>query len=142
MVEVLVKEVMAKNVVTIDRYETVLDACNKYRDYKVGCLVVTDNGKCIGIITERDIIERTVCENKIPNETKVEEIMSSNIKTIHALDSLEKALSVMVEFNIKKLPVIQSDLIVGIITITDISRARPDISRRFIETWVKPEWKD
>lgn len=142
MVEVLVKEVMKKNTITIDRNETVLDACNKYRDYKIGCLVVTDKEKCVGIVTERDIIERTICCHKIPDETKVEDIMSSNVKTVHALETLEKAVSIMAEFKIKKLPVVQNDQIVGIITVTDISRARPDISRRFIESWVKPDWKD
>ena len=138
----LVKEVMAKNVVTIDRNKTVFDACNMYRDYKVGCLIVTDEGKCVGIVTERDMIERTFCYRKDPEKTKISDIMSTNLKTVHSLDKLEKAIELIEEYKIKKLPVIKKDNVIGIITVTDISRARPDLSKRFIDTWVKMRWND
>jgi CBS domain-containing protein len=132
---------MAKNVITLDCNKTVLDASNKYKDHKVGCLVITDEGKCVGIVTERDIIERTICAHKSPENTKISEIMTSDIKTIHALDPIEKAIQIMEDYKIKKLPVVQKEQIVGIITVTDISRARPDLSKRFIESWVKPRWE-
>ena len=138
----LVNEVMAKNVVTIDRNKTVFDACNMYKDYKIGCLIVTDEGKCVGIVTERDFIERTICLRRDPENTKVGEIMTSNLKTVHALDKIEKAIEIIVENKIKKLPVVIKKGVVGIITVTDISRARPDLSKRFINSWVKPRWKD
>jgi len=138
----LVREIMKKNVITVNVNDFVFDACNKYRDHRVGCLVVIEDGVCVGIVTERDLIERTICENKDPKLTKIDEIMSTDIKTIHALDTVEKALSIMKEFNIKKLPVVVDEGIVGILTVTDISRARPDLSKRFIESWVKPVWKD
>ena len=138
----LVKEVMTSPVITVDGNDTVLSACNIYRDLKVGCLVVTDNEKCIGILTERDIIERSICKQRNSKKTKIKEIMSSDIHTVHALETIEKALEIMSDFKIKKLPVVIEDNIVGIITVTDISRARPDLSQRFMESWVKPEWKD
>jgi len=138
----LVKEIMKKNVVTIDSNDSVLNACNKYRDFKVGCLVVMDNKTCVGIVTERDLIERTICEHKDPLNTKVSEIMSKNLKTVHGLDTLETAINIMKENNIKKLPVVFKEGIVGIITVTDISHARPDLSKRFMESWVKPIWRD
>ena len=138
----LVKEIMTKNVVTIDSSDSVFDACIKYRDEKVGCLVVKDKEFCVGIITERDLIERTICMYKNPETTKVSEIMSSDIKTINALDTIEKAVEVMKEHKVKKLPVIMNEKIVGIITVTDISKARSDISERFMESWVKPSWRD
>jgi len=138
----LVKEIMKKNVITIDCDDTVFDACNKYRDYKVGCLVVTKHGSCVGIVTERDIIERTVCACKNPETTKVKDIMTRNVKTIHTLDKIEKAIEIMKTNNIKKLPVVVEKGIVGIITVTDISHARPDLSKRFVESWVKPVWRD
>ncbi|MCJ2534378.1 MAG: CBS domain-containing protein [Candidatus Thermoplasmatota archaeon] len=138
----LVKEIMTKKVVTIHSDDTVFDACLKYRDEKVGCLVVIENEFCVGIVTERDLIERTLCMRKNPETTKVSEIMSSDIKTIYALDKVETAIDVMQKHKIKKLPVIADDKIVGIITVTDISKARPDISKRFMESWMKPQWKD
>ena len=138
----LVKEAMSKPVVTIDENQTVLEACNIYKERKIGCLVITDNEKVVGILTERDIIERTICERRLPEKTKVGEIMSSDIKTVHPLDTLNKAIEMMKKFNVKKLPVVSEGKIVGIITVTDISKARPDLSKRFIESWVRPEWRD
>ena len=119
----LVEEVMAKEVVDIDCNKTVYEACEKYSENKVGCLVVMDNNIIVGIITERDIIERVILQNKEPKNTKIMEIMSQNIKTVHALSPVEKAAEIMRENNIKKLPVILNNEIVGIITVTDISRA-------------------
>ena len=133
---------MAKKVITIDKNKTVFDACILYKDHKVGCLIVTDDGKCVGIITERDLIERTICTHKDPETTLVGDIMSSDIISVHALDKLETAIEFMESFNIKKLPVVVDAEIVGIITVTDISKARPDLSKRFIDSWVKARWKD
>ena len=142
MVYTLVKEIMTKNVVGIDLYKTAFDACILYRDKGVGCLLVTDNEQCIGIVTERDIIERTICAHLNPEETKVEDIMSSDIKTVHALDKIEKAIDIMIENGIKKLPVLQNDEVVGIITVTDISKIKPEMSKRFNESLAELSWED
>jgi len=88
----LVKEIMADKLITVDINETVKSACNKYRDYKVGCLVVTNNDEIAGILTERDVIERTICKDKDPNTTLIKEIMSTDIKTVDSYDRIEKAL--------------------------------------------------
>ena len=138
----LVKEIMKGDVVTVDSNEPVFNACLLYRDRKIGCLVVVEKGKCIGIVTERDLIERTICEEKNPKKTKIGEIMTSKIKTIHALDKIEKAIEIMKTYKIKKLPVLMDNRLVGIITVTDISKARPELSQRFVESWVKPVWRD
>ena len=136
------KEIMTRNVVTIEVDASVFDACMMYKEKKVGCLVVVDNETCVGIVTERDLIERSVCLHRDPERTKVREIMSSNVKVVNALDSVEKTLEMMKSFKLKKLPVISSGKVVGIITMTDIAEARPDLSKRFMESWVKAQWRD
>ena len=133
---------MKKEVVTISKDDSAFDASIKYRDYKVGCLVVVDKQRCVGVVTERDLIERVVCEKRNPEETKVEEIMSRDVKTIHRLSTVEDAIKLMKKYNIKKLPVVSDDMLVGIVTITDISHARPELSKRFIDSWVKIRWQD
>ncbi len=138
----LVKEIMTKNVVTIEADASVFDACMMYKEKKVGCLVVVDDETCVGIVTERDLIERSICQRRDPEKTKVREIMSQNIKVVYALDTAEKALETMKKYKIKKLPVISSEKVVGIVTITDIAEARPEISKRFMETWMKAQWRD
>lgn len=133
---------MTKKLITIDQNDSVFQASNLYKQYKVGCLLVIDNEKPIGILTERDIIERTICRNRDPKSTKVSEVMSKDLIFIHALKKLEDALDLMKKYNIKKLPVMSNDVIIGIVTVTDISRARPDLSKRFMDSWVKSSWND
>jgi CBS domain-containing protein len=120
---------MSKDVVTVENNKSVFDACNIYRECGVGSLVVMKEGIVVGILTERDIIERVIVDQKDPKETKVEEIMSKDIKTIHASARVEKAVEIMRENKIKKLPVILNNNIFGIVTITDIANILPDISK-------------
>jgi predicted transcriptional regulator len=68
--------------------------------------------------------------------------MSSGVKVVYALDTIETALETMRQYKIKKLPVISSGKVVGIITMTDIAEARPDLSKRFMDSWVKAQWQD
>ena len=139
-----VEEIMNRNVMTMGCDETVLEAYNKYRDYKVGSLVIKDNERCVGIVTERDLIERTMHID--PEKTKIKEIMSSDIKSIHPLDKIETAVEMMEKYKIKKLPVISdNDKLVGIITVTDIAYKVPELTgrvERFIRSWVCPSWKE
>jgi len=138
----LVKEIMTRQVITIEADASVFDASMMYKEKKVGCLVVIKGENCVGIITERDLIERTICQQRNPEHTKVHEIMSQNIKVVSSLDTVERALEMMKHHKIKKLPVISSGKVVGIITVTDIAKARPDLSERFMESWMKAQWRD
>jgi len=136
----LVCEVMNKNVISIDSNRTILDAFILYRDTKVGSLIVIDHHNLVGIITERDLIEKTIDKNI--KTSIVKEIMSSNVITISPLDNLETALKIMKKNRVKKLPVLSSNRLKGIITVTDIAYARPELTKRFIESWIKPRWED
>jgi CBS domain-containing protein len=138
----LVKEIMTKHVITIDADASVLDASKLYKEKKVGCLVVTRGDTCVGIVTERDLIERTMCHQRNPKKTKVHEIMSEDVKVVSSLDTLEHAVEILKRYWIKKLPVVSSEKVVGIITVTDIAKARPDLTDRFMESWVKTRWRD
>lgn len=133
---------MTRNVVSIDADASVFDACMIYKERKVGCLVVVENENCAGIVTERDLIERSICQRRNPDTTPVKKIMSLNIKVVNALDTIEKALEIMKQYKIKKLPVISAGKVTGIITMTDIAEARPDLSKRFMDSWVKQQWRD
>ena len=127
-----VSEIMIKDVVSIQSDDTVMDACKTYKDKGVGCLVVMKKNLVVGIVTERDIIERVIIDQKNPKKAKVEEIMSKNIKTVHASATIEKAADIMKKNHIKKLPVILNNEIVGIITVTDIANVLPHFSKELL----------
>ena len=127
-----VKDIMTNKIDSIDSNETIESASKKYRDFKIGCLMVTDGDDVVGIVTERDFIERTICMGIDPKTTKIKEIMSSHIKTINSDDSTADAVDILKHNKIKKLPVVSDNRIVGIITITDIAYSRSNI-QRFLE---------
>jgi len=127
-----VKDVMTNKIVSIDSNETIESASKKYRDFKIGCLMITDEDNIVGIVTERDFIERTICMGIDPKTTKIKEIMSSDIKTINSDDRIADAVDLLKQNKIKKLPVVSDNRIVGIITITDIAYSRSNI-QKFLE---------
>lgn len=129
-----VEEIMTNKILTIDCNKTILDACNRYRDYNVGSLIITDENRIVGLVTERDFIERTICMHIDPEKTKIKKIMSTDIKTIHPFDRVEKALDIIKKYKIKRLPVISDEKLVGIITITDIAYAKKSL-RKFLEIY-------
>lgn len=138
----LVEEAMTKNVIVINQEKTVLEACTLYQERTVGCLLVIDNqGDCVGMLTERDIIERTICAHRDPEKTTVREIMTSSIRTVPAKAKIEKAVEIMNEHNIKKLPVLLNGEVVGIITVTDLSRALPQLTKRLTDAQITPTWR-
>ena len=138
----LIKDIMIKKVITIDNDDSVFNACIKLLSERIGCIVVMEKGCCRGIVTERDFIERTICMNRDADKTKVKEIMTPDIITINPLDKLEDALEIMKKYRIKKLPVVTNGHLIGIVTVSDIAHARPELTKRFIESWVKPRWDE
>ncbi len=114
---------MTKKVETIDSDETVYEACKKFQEFSVGSLVVVEDETIVGIITERDVVKQIIIEKNNPRNTRVKQVMTPNLKTIRSLAKIEEASALMKKNNIKKLPVIYNDALVGIITETDISRA-------------------
>lgn len=130
--EMQISEIMTKNVVTIQCDQTIFKACQQYKELGVGCLVVMKDKMIVGILTERDIIERVILDGRDPFTTAVDEIMTKNIKTIHASAAVEKAAEMMKKYKIKKLPVILNNEIVGIVTVTDLANALPNFTKALI----------
>jgi len=125
----IVKDIMKREIASIDGEDTIYDASKIYRDLKVGSVLITINKKLVGIVTERDFIERAICNVLDVRKVKIKEIMSTDVKTIDPSDRINDALEIMKHNKIKKLPVVQSGELVGIITITDIAYSRPNIKR-------------
>ena len=122
MKKILVKEIMRHDIlVTAKPDEKVIDAVEKMAKYKIGSVVIIDNEKVLGIITERDIIN-LVASKKDLNE-KLELYMTKNPITIYFDENLEKAIQIMKEKNIRHLPVVNKEgKLIGMISSRDIIR--------------------
>lgn len=122
-----IENIMKTDIKTVDHNQTIKDACEKFKNNWIGCLIVTDNDNIVGIVTERDIIQRTICADKDPKTSKINEIMTKEVITIDKNETVDQAIEKLRGHNIKKLPVTSRDELVGIITITDITFARHKI---------------
>jgi CBS domain-containing protein len=117
------RELMVKNVITLEKDVSVRDAVRVMNENGIGCLVAVDNGEIIGILTERDLLRRVLETCKNPKETKVSEIMTRNVIVGNPDMQLVEATRLMFENKVKKLPIVEGDRLVGLITLTDIARA-------------------
>lgn len=117
-----VKDYMTKPVKTIKRTATMAEAAKLMRKNRIGCLVVIDGDKPVGIITERDIAYKVVAEEK-GFDIKVGDAMTKDLKIIDGEKSLRDAAKLMASQLIRRLPVLEGKRLVGIITIEDIMRA-------------------
>ncbi|MFB5599274.1 MAG: cyclic nucleotide-binding/CBS domain-containing protein [Nitrososphaeraceae archaeon] len=91
------------------------------KQHEIGSVIVIDEENCpIGIITERDIVRRVVCEIKDPLTTKVESIMSRPLITVEHKTRIDKAITTMIQNKIRRLPIVKMGLLHGIITSTDL----------------------
>jgi CBS domain-containing protein len=127
-----IEKLMTRNVITLSADASVYDAVKLMNKNKIGCLVVVDNSHIVGILTERDLLERVLEKCKNPKETKVSEIMTKHVITGKPDMELSEATEVMFKNKVKKLPIIEKNRLVGMVTLTDIARAT-SIDKQTIE---------
>jgi CBS domain-containing protein len=117
------EEIMVKNVVTLQRGISAYDAVKIMNKNRIGCLVVVDKGKIVGILTERDMLERVLEKCKDPKKTKVSEIMTENVIVGKPDMELTCAAKLLFKKKVKKLPIVERKRLVGLVTLTDVARA-------------------
>lgn len=126
----LVREIMNKDVKTIEPDESVQEAAAKMSRHSIGSLIVIKGGSLQGIITERDILSKVVAKSLDASSTKVSNIMTKAVVMISPDRDIEDAAEVMVEKDIKKLPVLKGDKLIGIVTSMDIVVAQPKLMKQ------------
>jgi len=125
---ILVKDVMTSPVITVNESSTADEAARLMRDNEIGCVIVsTDDGRPVGIITERDLVIRVVAENIQPSAVKAKEIMSAPLITIDADKTISEAAKEMSRRNIRRLAVMYKGQLVGILSSKDILSVTPEL---------------
>jgi CBS domain-containing protein len=135
-----VRDVMVDKVITIRSDENARLAARTMGEHSIGCLVVLENGKVFGIVTERDLLDRVLAVAADPEKTQIRQVMSTPLVTVRPDMDLEEAVEVMFRHRIKKLPVVEERegkrVLVGLVTLTDIARLHPALIktlRKFFE---------
>lgn len=99
---------------------TVFDALKIMSEKNIGSIIVMQEGKYLGIVTERDYSRKVILKGKSSNDTTVSDIMSSDLPGVKPDDSIEHCMELMTRRNIRYLPVFESDQLAGIISMSDV----------------------
>jgi CBS domain-containing protein len=120
-----VRELMNKKLIKLGRSTTVIEAARQMRAANVGAVIVAEDGKLAGIVTDRDIAVRAVAQGRDPNSTQLADICSSDLTTISPEDDIDKAVQIMRQKAIRRLPVVDSrNEPVGILSLGDLALER------------------
>jgi len=106
----------------IESFDTVYRAIELMAEARVGALLVLDEGKLVGILSERDYARKVILVGRSSQTTKVEAIMSSPVVTVSLETSLQECMQLMISRKIRHLPVVETDGLVGIVSIGDVVR--------------------
>ena len=135
----IVKEIMSEDVHTISPDLSVEKAAKAMSSRKIGSLIVVSDTKLEGIITERDIMSKVVSLGKNAKNIKVREVMTKELVFTEPETDIDEAAQTMVDNEIKKLPVVYQNRLIGMVTAMDIVTAEPKITEQIstLVTFVK-----
>jgi CBS domain-containing protein len=116
-----VRETMTAEPTSVDRSQSLLEAARLMRDQDVGSLPVTEEGRLIGMITDRDIVTRGVAEGRDLASATVGDAYSPEPVTVEPDHDLDEALRLMARHQVRRLPVVERDRLVGIVAQADVA---------------------
>ena len=116
-----VRDIMEKNVIAIEHDKTVLDASIILREKEISFLVIMQDEKPSGVVSERDIVRKITAEDKVASQVRLEEIMSKNFKWVEPDTVIEDAVQKMLNNNIRRLIILHDGDLAGVVTQTNLT---------------------
>ena len=116
-----VRDIMQKNVITIQEDKSALDAAKLISEKDISFLVIVKDDKPIGVITERDFVRKIAAQDKQASLIPLSEIMSYKFRWVEPSTEIEDAVQKMLNHNIRRLIVLEDEKLVGVITQTDLA---------------------
>jgi signal-transduction protein with cAMP-binding, CBS, and nucleotidyltransferase domain len=117
-----VKDVMSRKVICLDKKCTISNIAKVMDENGIGSVLITENGKAAGIITERDVITKCVAKGKDPAKASAESVMTTPLVSVDQDCLVDDAAKLMVSKMIRRLPIIDNGDIIGMVTATDLIR--------------------
>lgn len=119
-----IRELMTRNPMVLPGTASVQEAARHMRDMEIGDVIVRENQQICGIVTDRDIVVRTVAEAQDPAAITLADICSHSLLTVAPTDSVEEAVRLMRTHAIRRLPVVEGGEAVGIVSLGDLAVER------------------
>ena len=129
-----VKSIAKPNIISLDKTRSVKEGAELMVKNNIGSLMITESGKYVGIVTERDILRKVVASASFPPTTKLGDVMSSPLITIDAGAGLGEASSLMVEKRIRRLLVKEDGKVIGLFTQRDLQDKILEVFRSLRES--------
>ncbi|HZC72874.1 MAG TPA: CBS domain-containing protein [Jatrophihabitans sp.] len=123
-----VKDVMTPGAVTCGIRDTAADAARVMKQAAIGDVLVLDSGRLCGMVTDRDIVVRVIAEGRDPEATPLGEICSDDVVTVRPNDDATYVVRLMTERAVRRIPIVDGDKIVGIVTMGDLAIERAERS--------------
>ena len=114
--------VKGDSVWSIEPDQGVIDALELMSEKNIGALIVVEQGRLVGIMSERDYTRGVVLQNRSTMDTKVKDIMSENVFTVAPDETLDHCMALMTEEGFRHLPVVKDDQLVGVLSMPDLVR--------------------
>ena len=118
-----VRDVMTGNPTTCEPSATLVDAAKVIAREDIGSVPIVESGRLVGIVTDRDIVVRAVAEGRDVTSTTVKDVASKDLVTVTPDEDLDRALQLMGQRQVRRIPVVESDQVVGIVSQADVARA-------------------
>lgn len=129
-----VKEIMSANVEIVKPTSSLRATARTLSNLNVGALPVVDDGKLVGIITDRDVSVHAIAIGREPQSTDVQTVMTKEVFTCKADQSLAEAAEIMEQHNIRRLAVVSEDgEVIGILTVDDIAQVSHELAGGVLE---------
>lgn len=129
----VIQDKIEQTIFTISPEATVLEAISLMADKGIGALVVTEQEKVVGILSERDYMRKVTLMERRSKETTVSEIMTAKVLTVTKSTSVEDCLGLMTDRHLRHLPVVENDKLIGLISIGDLVKAVMEDQRKLID---------
>lgn len=130
---VKVMDAMTKAPIAVGPEENLLNCAHKMIEGDVGSLIVEENGRLLGIITEKDFVNKAVAKSLDIKKSKAKDIMSTEMLKISPNLDLYDAIYFMSRESVRRLPVTDGEKLVGLLTYKDVLKIQPDLYDIFIE---------
>ncbi|HYH03238.1 MAG TPA: CBS domain-containing protein [Bacillota bacterium] len=123
-----IRDIMTDHVAYLNPEANLVEAAQLMQKHDVGVLPVCQGDNVVGIVTDRDIVVRNIAHGKDPKSTPVKNVMTSDVRMVNSDMNLHQAAEIMADHQIRRLPVVDNNRIVGMVALGDLAtQAKYDV---------------